>query len=432
MTKRPNVLIIQPDQHRGDVMGCAGDRQAQTPNLDRLASQGIRFTHAASSSPVCSPFRGTMQTGLYPHTHGVSRNNIRLDQDLTGIAEVFAAAGYATGYCGKWHLDGGIPEGGTGGHIPPDRRFGWQEWHAIEKGHSFFNVWTYDDDGNKVHHEDYDWEPTWHSDLALDFVNRHRDEPWVFYLGYGPPHKPEECPQEFLDRYPADAFELPPDLVGRFSADGERELRRVLQMYYGQVTAVDEEVGRVMQGLDELGLADDPIVIYVSDHGDHLGSHCEEGQSLRGKGSPYASSFRIPLMIRWPGQIDHQVCDALVSSVDLAPTILDLAGLDVPEAMQGSSMAGWCLRGDGPRSDVVYLGLGNDSRGWRAVWDRRWMYAPMLYEALYDHHVDPYEMNNRYDDQDCADVRARLANELNKMAVETEDPLAEDVRAACE
>ena len=110
----------------------------KTPNLDRLASEGVRFTHAASSSPVCSPFRGTMQTGLYPHTHCVSRNNVLLNPELTGIAQVFASAGY----------------------VPPDRRMGWQEWHAHEKGHSFFDVWTFDDQGNKVHHEAYDLEPT--------------------------------------------------------------------------------------------------------------------------------------------------------------------------------------------------------------------------------------------------------------------------------
>ena len=132
----------------------------KTPNLDRLASEGVRFTHAASSSPVCSPFRGTMQTGLYPHTHCVSRNNVLLNPELTGIAQVFASAGYRMGYCGKWHIDGGIPEVGTGGYVPPDRRMGWQEWHAHEKGHSFFDVWTFDDQGNKVHHEAYDLEPT--------------------------------------------------------------------------------------------------------------------------------------------------------------------------------------------------------------------------------------------------------------------------------
>ena len=228
--RRPNVLVIQPDQHRGTIMGCAGDTQVQTPNLDMLAGEGIRFSHTASSSPVCSPFRGTMQTGLYPHTHGVVGNNILLDPELTSFAEVFAEAGYATGYIGKWHLDGGIPERGSGGFIAPGpRRQGWQEWHAHEKGHSFFDVWTFDDRGDKVHFEDYDWEPTWHTDMALDFARRHRDAdtPWLFYLGYGPPHKPEQCPDRFLDMYDIDEFELPPDVQGRFSVAVYRGRRLV-------------------------------------------------------------------------------------------------------------------------------------------------------------------------------------------------------------
>lgn len=140
--KRPNILLIQPDQHRGTIMGCAGDTQVHTPNLDRLAAQGIRFSHAASSSPVCCPFRGTLQTGLYQHTHGVDGNNIRLNPHLTGFAELFAQAGYATGYIGKWHLDGGIPADGKG-YVDPDRRFGWQEWHGYKKSHEFFNVWQH-------------------------------------------------------------------------------------------------------------------------------------------------------------------------------------------------------------------------------------------------------------------------------------------------
>jgi len=432
---QPNVLVIQPDQHRGTIMGCAGDRQVQTPNLDTLAAAGIRFSHAASSSPVCSPFRGTMQTGLYPHTHGVVGNNILLDPELTSFAEVFAEEGYATGYIGKWHLDGGVPEGGSGGFIAPGpRRQGWQEWHAHEKGHSFFDVWTFDDDGNKVHFEDYDWEPTWHTDMALDFAKRHRDAdtPWLFYLGYGPPHKPEQCPDRFLELYDPDTFELPPDVQGRFSAEVERDLRRVYQMYYAQVTAVDYEIGRVMQGLEDLGIAEDTIVFYVSDHGDHLGSHVKEGESLRGKGSPYATAFRVPLIVRWPENIAAgQVCDALVSSVDLAPTVLGLAGLEIPSVMQGDSMAGWCTEGEGPRNDVVYLGLGRPERAWRAVWDGRYVYSPLGYEVLYDHQEDPYEMSNRFEDGSFGDVRERLGKALVRIAEETEDPLLGDVRDVC-
>ena len=128
--------------------------------------------------------------------------------------------------------------------------------------------------------------------------------------------------------YDPDTFELPDDVKGRFG-ERERELRWLYQMYYAQVTAVDVEIGRVMDGLEELGIADNTIVVYVSDHGDRLGSHCEPDEhNFRGKGSPFATAFRIPFIVRWPDRIEpNQVCDALVSSVDLTPTISGPGGI---------------------------------------------------------------------------------------------------------
>ena len=370
--RRPNVLILQPDQHRGTIMRCAGDAQAVTPSLDRLAAEGVRFTNCASASPVCSPFRGSLQTGLYPHAHGVTRNNIRMDPGLTTFAEVFEAAGYATGYIGKWHLDGGWPpstggEGVTpkavGGLVPTERRQGWQQWHGYEKSHEFFEVWKYDDQGKKVRVEGHDWEPAWHTDMALEFIRDQRDagKPWLYYVAFGPPHLPEQCPQEFLDLYDPDKFVLPPDVEAQLPRERQPQLRQQMRMYYAQVTAIDHEVGRLMEGLERLGVEEDTVVLYTSDHGDYLGSHAGAKRRLRGKGSPHATAFRIPLIVRWPDQVSSgQVRNALVSSVDLAPTVLDLAGLPIPEQMQGYSMADWCVKGAGHRRDAVYLGLGDN------------------------------------------------------------------------
>jgi len=369
--QRPNVLILQPDQHRGTIMRCAGDAQAITPNLDRLAGEGIRFTHCASTGPVCSPFRGTFQTGLYPHTHGVVVNNIRMSPDLGTFAEVFEKAGYATGYIGKWHLDGGWPpvEGGegvtpkaVGGFVPPERRQGWHEWQGYEKSHEYFEVWQYNAQAEKTRVKGYDWEPAWQTDVAIDFIQRNRDagKPWVYYLAYGPPHLPDQCPKKFLDMYDPAKFTLPPDVEAELSPERKAELRRHLQMYYAQVTAVDHEVGRLLKGLKDLGVDENTIVLYTSDHGDILGSHAGKNGRLRGKGRPYATAFRIPFVVRWPRRIRAgQVCDELVSSVDLAETVIDLAGLPIPDEMQGHSKAGWCTEGTGHHSDAIYLGLGN-------------------------------------------------------------------------
>jgi len=428
-TRRPNVLVIQPDQHRGMTLGCAGDAQAITPNLDRLAAEGIRFSNAVSSCPVCAPFRGTMQTGLYWHRHGVFANGMRLDPELTGFAEVFAESGYVTGYIGKWHLYG-HRELMRGGYVPegPDRQ-GWQEWHGYETGHRFFDVWRFDEQQREVPVEGYDWEPTWQTDMMLDFAARQRDagRPWLYYVSYGPPHKPQECPQEYLELFPPPEFRLPPDLEGKLSRRDERRLRRIWQVYYGQVTAVDHEVGRLLAGLEKLGIAEDTIILYCSDHGDRLGSHWVNAGGVqsrpRGKAAPYATAFRIPLIVRWPAAIEpDRVCDALIASVDLAPTILDLAGLPIPEVMQGRSMAGWCLRGDGPRNESVYLGLGEGPGGWRAVWDGRHIFSRGEYRLLYDHRADPHEMTDLIDSPGHRDLARSLDEELLKLAAETGDP----------
>lgn len=433
----PNVLIIQPDQHRGTIMRCAGDEIVQTPHLDRLADDGIRFTHCASSSPLCSPFRGTMQTGLYPHTHGVDKNNVLLDPNFTTIAEIFAGHGYATGYIGKWHLDGGIPHPQPGGYVPPgSRRQGYQEWYGYEKSHEYFKVWKYNKKRKQVRVPGYEWEPTWQTDIFLDFARRHRDEgkPWMYYLAYGPPHPPEECLKKYLDLYNSDSFALPPDVATRFSPDVTNKLRRHYQMYYALVTAIDVEIGRIVEGLENLGVDENTIILYTSDHGDKLGSHCQPNK-LRGKAAPFATAFRIPMIVRWPKEIaSHQVNHQLVSSVDLAPTILELAGLPVPEVMQGAGMAKSCFGKRVETSEAIYLGLGGakGKNGWRAVWDGRFVYCPFHFNILYDHKDDPYEMKNLIDSAAFASERKRLGDLMVTLAEKTRDPMLAEVKKACE
>ncbi len=429
--RRPNVLVIQPDQHRGMTLGCAGDEQAWTPNLDRLAAEGIRFSHAVSSSPLCAPFRGTMQTGLYWHTHGVTRNNRQLEPGLTGFAEIFAGNGYATGYIGKWHLDG---TGSRLGFVPEGpRRQGWQEWNGYEKSHEYANVWRFDAGGTRIRVPGYDWEPRWQTDVTLDFARRHGEagRPWLFYLAYGPPHNPRQCPERFLERFPSGDFELPPD-IRVLPRAREREVRRLWQVYYGQVAAIDHEVGRILAGLDELGALDDTVVLYCSDHGDRLGSHALEipGSGgaefkMRGKASPHATAFRIPLLVRWPDAVPAgRVCDALVCGEDLAQTLLELAGLDAPSGVQGHSLAAACRGGDAPARTALYLGVGlrDADRGWRAIWDGRHVYSIGRYRVLYDHLEDPYELRNEVGRASHAELQRTLRARLTELARETGDP----------
>ena len=190
-----------------------------------------------------------MQTGLYIHEHGVVENGIQLKHEFETIGEIFSESGYATGYIGKWHLEGFVPDDTVGGFIEPgEARQGWQEWLGYEKSHEFFKVWKYNDKREKVRLHEYDWELAWHTDMALDFIRRKTNEnkPWCYYVAYGPPHKPEQCLPEFLGRYDPGAFKLPPDAERDLPADKKQELREIMQMYYAQVSTVDHEVGRLV------------------------------------------------------------------------------------------------------------------------------------------------------------------------------------------
>lgn len=389
-------------------MGCAGDPVAKTPHLDRLAAEGVRFTRCISASPVCSPWRGSMQTGMHAHSHTVWANNRPLPGHLTGFAEVFRDAGYATGYIGKWHLEGrfghlagtqtrrGIP----GGVVPEGkRRFGWDEWQGYDVSHEFLNVWKFNELGEKTPVDGYDWEPTWHTDQAVDFITRQTkvNRPWCYYVAYGPPHDPEQCPPDFVKLYDGAEFPRPDGSLDALDTATRRELDRRSAIYYGQVTAIDHEVGRLMAALKHLEVADDTIVIYVSDHGDTLGSHLGTVGSLRTKATPHRASFMTPFLVRWPkNNPQGLVLDTLVSSVDLAPTILDLAGLHIPRQMQGLSMAKWCQGRHGPDQQVLYLGVGepNTVDAWRAVWDGKYLYSTGRFNELYNCVADPEEREN--------------------------------------
>ena len=481
--KRPNVLILQPDQHRGTIMGCAGDPQAITPNLDRYAAEGIRFSRNVSASPVCSPCRGSIQTGLYPHKHGVTGNGIQLDTKFKCLAEVFGEAGYATRYIGKWHLDGNQnqPQKGTSERlVPAERRHGWQEWDGYERSHAYLDFWKFDANGKGVPVKGYDWEPSWQTEIALDFAKRNSAEhkPWLCYISYGPPHKPEECPEKWLKMYDPDKFVLPPDIAGRLSPKDEKSLRKEWQVYYAQVTGIDHEIGRLFDGLKQLGIDRNTIILYTSDHGDLLGSHWSGGEikeakkvlkgagaakaakgagkgkgkkgkgkkgkgkkakaggdngsqdedygKARGKAAAYSTAFRTPFLVRWPDRIKGgQVCDVPASSVDFAPTVLDLAGLPPIPGAQGDSLAGWCLKGQGPAHEGVWIGLSK----WRAAWDGRYVYSPLGFNHLYDLETDPYEMKNLMNSPEHKEVRQRMQALLIKLAERAEDPLLDSLRA---
>jgi arylsulfatase A-like enzyme len=412
--RRPNVVFLFSDQHRGQALGVAGNPQVRTPYLDRLASQGVYLPNTIANSPVCCPARATMLTGQYPHRHGVILNDLRLREERVTLAEILAEAGYATGFVGKWHLDGGyrLP-----GYIPPGpRRQGFQFWAANECNHHHFDSIYFRDDETPIpitRFEPYVW-----IDEAIRFVRENRERPFFLMVAFGPPHNPYKAPPEFTALYDPAKLIMRPNW-----REGVRlGSREDIANYYGAITCIDQNVGRLLKMLDTLDLTEDTIVLFTSDHGDMLGS---QGEFLKNK--PWDESIRVPGILRYPREIRAgQTRDVLFSHVDFAPTLLGLCGLAAPETMQGRDLSG-ALTGrtkESPPAVLLQIFKPTYAWGvepWRGVRTQRYTYARWEDRpwVLYDLKNDPYERKNLVDDPSHASLQremdALLAHEMKRV-----------------
>ena len=420
-TVRPlNVLFLFPDQMRAHAMGCMGNPDVKTPNLDRLASEGVLFRNHVANSPVCCPARAIILTGKYAHTNGMVANDLRLRESETSVAELFAMAGYRAGFVGKWHLDGGPRQPGW---VPPgSRRQGFEFWAANQVSHAHFDTHYFRDDPEPIEIKTFEAE-VW-TDLGIEFLRQTRDDSRPFFLTVqmGPPHDPYLAPDHYMSMYDPESIALRPNFAGDDSA---RDLepspyvktpgRKEIAAYYAMVTAVDDQVGRILAELDGLGLRDDTLVIVSSDHGDMLGSH---GARLKRK--PWEESILVPGIVRHPRAPSGRETDALFSHVDIAPTLLSLCGLEVPPEMQGTDLSPVVLGDSTLGPDVAYLQIfgpflaGGVDGAWRGVRTRRYLYArtaeaPWL---LYDLASDPYQLDNLVDRPEAGGILAELESEL--------------------
>ena len=288
-SRRPSILLIMPDQMRGQDMGCMGNPEVRTPNLDRLASQGLLFRNTFANTPVCCPARAIILTGKYAHENGMVANDLRLRESETTLAEILAAQGYRTGFIGKWHLDGGkrLP-----GFIPPGpRRQGFAFWAANECDHSHFRPVYFRDTDRPIVEDRF--EPEVWTDRAIEFLHQAGDQPFFLMVAMGPPHDPYGAPEKFMRLYDPARLTMRPNWVEGVPGAGRKEIAA----YYAAITAIDEQVGRLMTALETTGRAEDTIVVFTSDHGDMLGSH---GQRLKRK--PWEESIRVPGIVRLPGE----------------------------------------------------------------------------------------------------------------------------------
>ncbi|WP_314174791.1 sulfatase-like hydrolase/transferase [Streptomyces winkii] len=438
--RHPNVLVFFTDQQRWDTTGLHGNPLGLTPVLDRLAEQGVSVDHSYTCQPVCAPSRASLQTGRYPTATGVFRNGIALPPDIPTLAHHFRAAGYDTGYIGKWHL---APDEHTGA-VPERYRGGYDYWLAanlLEFTSDAYTTTLYDKDGRPHHFDGYRADAL--GSAAAGFLRQRREEPFFLFLSFLEPHHQNArddypAPHGYRERY-ADAW-TPPDLRALGGGNSQEHLAG----YYGMVRRLDEVLGTVLDTLAAQGELENTVVLFTSDHGCHFKTRNDEY-----KRSLHDASVRVPTVLSGPGLRGGRRLEELVSHVDLAPTLLDAAGLAVPAEMQGRSLLPLLRGEDTGWPDEVLIQISESEVG-RAVRTHRWKYGVVAPGAdawqvpaadhyvetyLYDLRADPDELVNRVGDPACAAARRALGDRLTERLAQAGEaspsiaPAAEDAES---
>ena len=349
-------------------------------------------------------------TGQFPLTNGVFLNDVHLREDATCLAEVFQAAGYDTGYIGKWHLDGR----GRSNYIPPESRQGFDYWKVLECTHDYNHSCYYaGNDPTKRTWPGYD--AIAQTQDAMQYIKDHvrGDKPFVLFLSWGPPHNPyQTAPQKYRAMYDPDKLELRPNVPENM----QKQTRQDLAGYYAHCTALDDCIGDLLKTLDDAGLTRDTIVVFSADHGAMLGS---QGQHRKQK--PWDESIRVPLLIRYPRALGDtgRKLDAPINTPDLMPTLLALAAVKCPDTVEGLDYSGYIRTGKNPPKDYALISCPapfgewsrrNGGREYRGVRTQRYTYVRDLTGPwlLYDNQADPYQQHNLINQPDAADVQKKL------------------------
>lgn len=469
----PNVLLIITDQHRADCLGCYGNGRIDTPNIDRIAREGVRVNRAYVTNPLCTPSRASILTGQTVSGHGAWNLGVPLPEGTHTLPETLSNIGYRTGAVGKVHLTPqvtGCPEFPENEDFwncepEPDWRgpyFGF-DWVDLFVGHTKL-IGHY---GQYIKNEfpdlvdrykreyaldvptgaPHSWKCgfplpqhscTWIGERALAFLKQRDDRPFFLQCSFPFPHFPFAPPAPYCDQYEPDAMVLPEqregDLEGKpphvmqyFQSQGGEvplcdvtgaQKREIVAHTYGMITLVDDLVGQIVNTLDEMGVADNTIVVFCSDHGELLFDHglLKKGPYL------YEGLVRVPMVWRWPkGLPQKQAVDGLFSLADVTPTVLEMIGLDPWAEVEGKSQVSiLCGETRSVRDAALveyYHGrrLPGDGLRAKALVADRWkliFYPGESYGELYDLETDPGEFENRYDLPEAAGVRAVLMAQL--------------------
>jgi arylsulfatase A-like enzyme len=394
MKNKPNIVFVFADQWRAQATGYAGDPNALTPNLDKLATESANFTNAVSGCPVCCPARASFLTGQYPHKHGVFINDVPLNNNTVSIADAFKESGYDTGYIGKWHIDGH----GRSAPIPKERRHGFDYWRTLECTHDYNNS-PYYTEQNDIKQNWNGYDAIEQTDCAINYINEHTEKPFFLTLSWGPPHSPyETAPEKYQKMFKPENIILRPNIPKK----SEKRAREELAGYYAHIVALDEQIGRLTSTLKATNLAKNTIFVFWSDHGDMHGSHGK----FR-KNHPWDESILVPFLIKAPNVKSANFAEP-INTPDIMPTLLSLCDVEIPKTCDGNDYSKLLTNKEKINDDGVliatycatpeYLGENkyNKPCEFRGIKTKTHTYirkhnAPWL---LYDNIKDPYQTKN--------------------------------------
>lgn len=467
VANQPNILWICTDQQRADTIGALGNKHVRTPHIDALVEQGTAFTHAYCQSPVCTPSRASFLTGRYPRTTRCRQNGQAIPATEKLISRLLADAGYTCGLAGKLHLatcaDGVVEKRIDDGykvfhwsHHPqpdwPENAYTqWltqqgQNWESLYGGESTPYV-------KKGIPAEYS-QTTWCANMAIDFIREQKGNPWFFSYNCFAPHHPFDPPADYLARYSPEELPLPKsrpneaagkttyqELDSEFAhsdpnsyhvaAMTDNDKREVTAAYYAMVELIDENVGRMVATLKETGQFENTMIIFMSDHGEMLGDH---GIYLKGPHF-YEEAVRVPLIFSWPGQYCNGLrADGLTELTDIAPTLLDSVGLEIPPFIQGKTLLP-VLKGQMDSSNHRRCVFSEYYNAWSHKHSYGTMYRTdshkmIVYHGtdqgeLYDLKNDPDEFDNLWHNASNAELKTRLLKEAFDASVFTMDPMPE-------
>ncbi|MGZ5505955.1 MAG: sulfatase family protein [Limisphaerales bacterium] len=427
----PNFLFIYTDDQRYDAMGVVQREQGEhgrfpwfkTPNMDRLAAEGVRFRNAFVTSSLCSPSRAAFLTGRYNHLNGVANNHTPFPINNVTHASVLRANGYKTGYVGKWHM--GTQSGQRPGF----------DFSASYIGHGRYEDCPFEING--ISQPTHGWVDDVSTQFAIGFMRTSKSRPFSLVVGFKAPHDPRTPPDRWKNAFadaqwhPAVNEDAKPPYLDEMrkklnkpaGLNGKPKKTDSRMNYFRCIAAADEDLGKLLAALDELGIADNTMVIYSSDNGYYLGDH-----GLGDKRSAYEESMRIPLLLRYPRLgLRGALVDETVLNIDLAPTLLDYAGLTVPKAMQGRSWRPLLERKSATPPD------------WRTAFFYEYFFegnfpVPTIYAVrtdgsklvqyprhqdwteMFNLKADPYETNNLATNPAQKDLRSKLQTEFERQS----------------